>query len=126
MLLDTQVLLWISDENPRLGVHAGRRIRASNAIFFSSLSLVEIAIKQMNGKLDAPVDLGDRLSQLGLTALAFQARHAVAIDSFPELSHHDPFDRMLVAQAASERMAFLTADRRLLGLELDWIIDARE
>lgn len=37
---------------------------------------------------------------------------------------HDPFDRLLLAQALVERCRFLTADRRLLGLGRDWILPA--
>jgi PIN domain nuclease of toxin-antitoxin system len=29
--------------------------------------------------------------------------------------HRDPFDRLLVAQAAQERLSLITADRTLLG-----------
>jgi PIN domain nuclease of toxin-antitoxin system len=29
--------------------------------------------------------------------------------------HRDPFDRLLLAQAAQERLSLLTADRTLLG-----------
>ena len=29
--------------------------------------------------------------------------------------HHDPFDRILICQAKSEGMAFLTSDKALLG-----------
>ena len=41
--------------------------------------------------------------------------HAERINALPTL-RHDPFDRLLLAQALVERCRFLTADRRLLGL----------
>jgi PIN domain nuclease of toxin-antitoxin system len=37
---------------------------------------------------------------------------------------HDPFDRLLVAQAACAGLRLLTADQVLLGLDRDFIIDA--
>ena len=44
---------------------------------------------------------------------------------FPALVRHDPFDRMILAQAEAERMTLLTADRTLLVLGQTWIVDAR-
>lgn len=38
---------------------------------------------------------------------------------------HDPFDRMILAQAHVERMRLLTSDQVLLGLGFDWIVYAR-
>jgi PIN domain nuclease of toxin-antitoxin system len=35
--------------------------------------------------------------------------------------HRDPFDRMLAAQAITERMTLLTADRTLQGYKVDLI-----
>jgi PIN domain nuclease of toxin-antitoxin system len=50
--------------------------------------------------------------------------HADAMRTFPELVRHDPFDRLLVAQAYASDMDFLTADRALLNLGHDFIVDA--
>lgn len=38
----------------------------------------------------------------------------LAVQHLPRI-HRDPFDRLLVAQAARERLTLLTADRTLLG-----------
>jgi len=40
----------------------------------------------------------------------YYSLHALAVDSLPA-HHRDPFDRMLIAQALSEQMTLLTADR---------------
>lgn len=40
--------------------------------------------------------------------------HGIALSKLP-LLHKDPFDRMLVAQAISEPLRLVTADRRLLA-----------
>jgi PIN domain nuclease of toxin-antitoxin system len=40
------------------------------------------------------------------------------------LVRHDPFDRLLVAQATRAGLRLLTADQVLLGLGRDFIIDA--
>jgi len=56
--------------------------------------------------------------------LDITAEHAEAIRDYPELTRHDPFDRLLVAQADRAGLQLLTADRVLLGLEKDFILDA--
>jgi PIN domain nuclease of toxin-antitoxin system len=53
-----------------------------------------------------------RLEEAGLKELPVVSGHAVACGKLP-LLHHDPFDRLLVAQAISEPMHFVTADAQL-------------
>jgi len=60
----------------------------------------------------------------GLAFLSITAEHAEAIRDFPELVRHDPFERLLVAQASRTGLRLLTADRILLALGRDFIIDA--
>jgi PIN domain nuclease of toxin-antitoxin system len=43
---------------------------------------------------------------------------------FPELIRHDPFDRLIVAQASRVGLRLLTADHVLLDLRRDFILDA--
>jgi PIN domain nuclease of toxin-antitoxin system len=56
------------------------------------------------------------LGQQGLAILAITADHAKGLREFPELARHDPFDRLIVAQAHLTGMRLLTADRLLLAL----------
>jgi PIN domain nuclease of toxin-antitoxin system len=64
-------------------------------------------------------------SDAGLRELPFTSDHAVAMLRFPALVRHDPFDRMILAQASAERMTLLTADATLLALGERWVQDAR-
>lgn len=53
-LLDTHCLIWFQEDNPKIPEDIMRIIQnAANIIFFSQLSLFEIAIKQKIGKLPA-------------------------------------------------------------------------
>ena len=61
----------------------------------------EVAVKRSLGKLDAPDKYLSLLLGGGAQALAVTIEHAVAVESLP-WHHRDPFDRMLVAQAAVE------------------------
>lgn len=126
MLLDTHVLLWLVDDSPRLGVDARRRISGAASVFASAVSHTELVIKSMLGRLSLPDDLGTRLSDQGLRPLPFTDAHAAAITEFPALSHHDPFDRMLLAQASVEGLLFVTADARLIDLQLPWVVAATD
>lgn len=74
--------------------------------------------------LDSHVLLWLLAAAAGLRELPVTAAHAESAARV-SLPHRDPFDRILVAQAASERLALLTVDRMLLGAGLDHVRDAR-
>lgn len=124
ILLDTNAVYWSMTGSGRMGPAARARLEEESRRCVSSISHVELAIKQMKGKLHLPPDLPARLTDIGLDGLPYNEAHAAGIHQFPGLVSHDPFDRMLLAQAAVERATFLTADRTLLALDLPWIIDA--
>jgi PIN domain nuclease of toxin-antitoxin system len=43
---------------------------------------------------------------------------------FGSLAKHDPFDRLILAQASASGAKLVTADTALLSLNLDFILDA--
>lgn len=87
--------------------------------------MVEIRIKTMLGKMDSRDDLTEDIHRAGCVQLEHSFLAADCTTKFPELVRHDPFDRMLLAQALSEGLAFMTADQTLLDLGLDYVVDAR-
>jgi PIN domain nuclease of toxin-antitoxin system len=123
LLLDTHVLLWLLDDNPRLGVDARERITTSGAVYVSAASMWELAIKAALGKLTLPDDLDDAIDRSALRGLPVTRRHALASD-ITALPHKDPFDALLVAQAEVERLTLITADTKLLT-PLSDAVDAR-
>lgn len=124
LLLDSQALLWLLDDNPRLGPEARRALGSAGGVHVSVATVWELTIKTMLGKLSVPHDLSNRLVEQGLTLLSITAEHAEALYEFPELTRHDPFDRLLVAQAHCSGMQLLTADSVLLRLGRDFVQDA--
>lgn len=52
------------------------------------------------------------MERQGVVGLPVQHRHALYMAGLPHL-HHDPFDRLLVAQAQVEGLALLTADEKM-------------
>ena len=78
----------------------------------SAVSIWELEIKRALGRLRAEDDLAERALASGLEPLPVTLEHAVAAGRLP-LHHHDPFDRMLVAQARVEGLVLATRDRQL-------------
>ncbi len=124
ILLDSHVLAWALLEQSRIGPKTRRLIDRSTSRFVSSLTHVEFTIKAMKGRVVVPAELLDDVESVGLEVLPFAARHAQCLREFTDLANHDPFDRMLLAQARADGLTFVTADRRLLELGLDWVVDA--
>jgi PIN domain nuclease of toxin-antitoxin system len=113
LLLDTHILLWWLDANPRLPETAIGLIRnPENTIFVSAVSLWEIWLKHSLGKLRLPANFADRLAAEGFENLQLTAAQSPRIGQLPWV-HRDPFDRMLVAQAQVENLVLLTADEVL-------------
>jgi len=124
LLLDTQVVLWLLDDNPRLGPLARTRIADATAVHVSAATVWELTIKSMLGKVTVPDGLVGLLKEQGFELLPIKAEDAEAIREFPAIARHDPFDRVLVAQADRAGLTLLTADRILLGLGHDFVVDA--
>jgi PIN domain nuclease of toxin-antitoxin system len=124
LLLDSQALLWLLDDNPRLGPEARKAVTSAQGVHVSAATVWELTIKSMLGKLTVPTNFSTRLTAQGLELLSVTAEHAEAIRDFPELTRHDRFDRLIVAQAARTGLSLLTADHVLLDLRRDFIIDA--
>jgi PIN domain nuclease of toxin-antitoxin system len=116
LLLDTQILLWAAGQPERLSAAARKLLgNRRNELLFSAASLWEIAIKNSLGREDFRVEprlLRRGLLDNGYAELPVTSQHAVSIDSLPPL-HKDPFDRLLLAQAATEGVTLLTADARV-------------
>ncbi|MEW5787802.1 MAG: type II toxin-antitoxin system VapC family toxin [Pseudomonadota bacterium] len=113
LLLDTHLLLWSAGLPDRLPPAARALIEdPENSLCFSAASLWETTIKRGLGRDDFQVDvalLRRGLLDNGYQEIPIDSRHAIAVDSLPPL-HKDPFDRILVAQAAVEGITLLTAD----------------
>jgi PIN domain nuclease of toxin-antitoxin system len=113
LLLDTHVFIWAVTDNRRLKATARALLASAQEVYVSSASIWEIAIKSRLGKLESNADeLAAAIETSGFIELPVTARHAAEVARLP-LHHSDPFDRMLLAQAFSEPLRFVTADRTL-------------
>jgi len=130
LLLDTHILIWALNEDPRLPDKAREFILdESNAVYYSSVSVWEIAIK--HAKYPEEVEFtGRELSQFcqeaGYLPVEMREKHVFALETITRAEgappHHDPFDRMLIAQAKAENMSFITHDSMLPYYEEKCII----
>jgi PIN domain nuclease of toxin-antitoxin system len=116
ILPDTHILMWAAIDPDRLSNAAVGLLKDErNQLFFSALSIWEVAIKSALNKKDFNTDarvLRRGLLDAGYLELPIASEHAVAVYNLPPL-HRDPFDRLLIAQAAVEGITLLTADRQI-------------
>ncbi len=116
MLLDTQVLLWAIYSPEKLRGEWPARLRSrANPVFFSAVSITEIAIKASLGREDFPFRPGEveqAARASGFEELPLIAGQANRLVDLP-WHHRDPFDRMLIVQAIEEGLRLITADKVL-------------
>lgn len=126
LLLDTNALIeLLSSSGEGFGPKAKQLLSDAENVYVSSISVVEIRIKAMLGKLEVPDNLLEVIEQANLKHKQFDLTEADAITMFPELSQHDPFDRMLLAQSQIANLRLLTSDKMLIGLQLSTVVSSR-
>ncbi|MBI2009799.1 MAG: type II toxin-antitoxin system VapC family toxin [Candidatus Chisholmbacteria bacterium] len=112
-LIDTNVLIWWMADSPRLSENIKNLlINSQSEIFLSVVSVWEVVIKKQVGKLRPPRDWKITLEKQKFEILTLDLPHVFYLEKLPFL-HKDPFDRMLVAQALSEKLTLITADEKL-------------
>lgn len=111
LLLDTHVLLWWLLNDRRLGAQSRAAIASgANSIQVSAATIWEGSIKAGLGRLDLKgLDLVTEVATEGFLMMPITADHAWRAGSLPQ-HHHDPFDRLLVAQTELEQMTLVTAN----------------
>jgi PIN domain nuclease of toxin-antitoxin system len=113
LLLDTHILLWWLTQDQKLSQTETAIITDSdNLIFVSAATAWEIVVKKMIGKLEAPDDLPAALAANNFLELPITIEHSQKLYQLP-LHHHDPFDRIMVAQAISENLTLMTRDAKI-------------
>lgn len=110
LLLDAHVLLWALSDAEQIDSRARLSIEAtSNDVLVSAASIWELEIKRANGKLRFETDLIGDAARAGFDVIAISATDAATAARLP-MHHRDPFDRILVAQAARLDAAIVTRD----------------
>ena len=123
ILLDTHVLVWLSEANPRLGADAIVQIDAAfqaDKLAVSAISFWEVAMLVSKGRIRMDMDLSiwrNDLLEQGVIELPVTGEigiKAAGLESF----HGDPADRLIAATALQHSLTLLTADEKLLSCKL--------
>jgi PIN domain nuclease of toxin-antitoxin system len=112
ILIDTHIFLWMRTSPRRLSGREQDAVKTAAARYVSIVSLWETGILMSLRRVAAD----DRLflAPAGFELLTILPEHCAAVSSLPQ-RHRDPFDRMLVAQAKTEKLVLITRDRALLA-----------
>ena len=114
LLLDTHAMLWFFWDDRQLSGRARSLIEdADNRKLASIATCWEIAIKVGLGKLDLGEPsrsfLPREIARNNFELLPISLNHATMVEELPH-HHHDPFDRLLIAQAMVEGVSLVSAD----------------
>lgn len=117
-LLDTQILIWHMQGNPKLNEPLRTIIENPlNTILVSQFSLMEMSIKLKLGKLpEFIVSIEYIAKQLLLDSfelLQVSNNHIFSYQQIPFYEdHRDPFDRLLLATALSDQIPIISDDEK--------------
>ncbi len=125
LLLDTQAFLWFVTQSPLLSSRAKTILETKTPCFISIASVWELAIKVSIGKLTVPQPFRSFIEeQLKLNTIELLPITIADTASMMTLPHHhrDPFDRLIVAQALTQKLTVISSDRTLdtYGITREW------
>ena len=129
-LLDTHIVLWYITDSDKLSNSIKGIINSmDNTIYYSIVSVWEVAIKHNISAQRMPItdeDFSRYADESGMTCLALTKDHIAALKTLRRIAgsgeHHDPFDRMLMAQAKTENLMLISHDRLLQGYDEDCLL----
>jgi len=111
-LIDTQIFIWWTSMGRRLKPDIVNVISNAAEIFVSPASVWEIATKRRLKKLDFKHHIVEAIEASGFAHLPITPEDAEYAGGII-WDHKDPFDRLLVAQAARRSYTLVTADKAI-------------
>ena len=120
ILLDTHTLIWMDQDDPRLGKNARASIATefeTDSICVSTISFWECAMLQAKQRITLPSAVDQWRSELlakGLVELPLDGAIAILAAHIEGL-HKDPADRFIAATAIRHDATLVTADEKLLA-----------
>ena len=123
VILDTVVLLWMSQGSPRLGRGTALAIEQASrdgSLRFSAISMLEVSRLHWDESIDLKVapDVWLRgLHDVGVHEIPVTAEIASLAGSLKirHSFHSDPADQLITATAMVTRSKLITSDRKILG-----------
>jgi len=125
-LLDTHTFLWFINGDAQLSQKARVAIDEISVIKYVSIaSLWEIVIKLSKGKLEFTQPFSTLIAQMelnGFELLSISFEDTLELSTLPH-HHSDPFDRIIISQAITEKYIAISRDKnfdKYTGLQLLW------
>lgn len=119
LLLDTHIWLWLVDSPNRVGRAALAVLKdVSNELWLSPISTWEALTLQYKGRIEIAGNLTDWLARANTGVMECPLTHEIMIAARQLPLHQDPADRILAATALVLDMTLVTADEKLLNLEM--------
>lgn len=114
LLLDTHALLWALADTPCLSRQAAALIGdADTTLLVSPVTAYEICAKRTLGKLPEAAalaaDFEAKIAPLNVEGLAVTQAHTIVAGKL-DMTHRDPFDRILTAQSFVERTPLVSIE----------------
>lgn len=113
LLLDTQIIIWLEEDATKIPDNIKTRIFHDSEVYFSSVSVWEMAIKLKTEKLSLNQPLESFIKNFerdyGFFLLNISLKHIYHTQILP-FHHRDPFDRLLISQSISEDIEIVSAD----------------
>lgn len=126
LLIDSNALIWWLSDPQRLSRRAYAAIEtAEGTPFVSAVTLYELAIKIAVHRIiptgSSIQTILDEMRENGFELLPIRLNHLLQLEAL-DLHHRDPFDRLLIAQAKTEKLAIVTADKNFkkYGVKVVW------
>lgn len=115
-LIDSHIFIWADSKPLQANISPAALTvinNTENEIYLSMVSLWEIQIKMMLGKLTLSNPLNEAIQHYKadnmLKILPIQENHIFMLNTLPDI-HKDPFDRLIIAQAIVENLPIITVD----------------
>lgn len=121
ILIDTHIAVWAVASSDKLPQDFIEKLKdLNNTIYVSIVSAWEVAIKNIKNKRLMPVnekEFVDTCKNMEFEFLPIKLAHLMNLRNLKlkneNVSHKDPFDRMLIAQSNYENIDFYTRDNIL-------------
>ena len=121
ILLDTHIAIWAITDDKRLTKKArDLLLDPANNLYYSAASVFEVDMKTKSRKNNLEFttdDFVEMCHEAGYTHSPLKETHLTAANKLiwtgEGEEHLDPFDRILLAQAITENMHFMTSDKKI-------------
>lgn len=116
LLLDTHIVMWMAIDPDRIPLPLLEGIEAAKHCFVSHVTALEIQWKALKSRRHFTFSLGHlerTMREFSLKELPIVYQDIKRLGEMTFL-HRDPFDRLLMAQAAQKDLPLVTVDKDIL------------